>query len=161
MTPVYSSRLSWWCASDREPLAHQVHQFSVWPLLNGIGDLVSLKRITVRSVSQSLALCFQGDEDKQIFFHGVAYVNMVPLLCPGVKQIRGAFRVFTYQDSEVFEKVRADQTARLCSSSAAVFAQSGIGSRQHGQRGIWEQAAWAAWCLGAGSMGSVVLGDWH
>ncbi|XP_074962063.1 cilia- and flagella-associated protein 70 isoform X2 [Phalacrocorax aristotelis] len=48
----------------------------------------------------------KGDEDKQIFFHGVAYVNMVPLLCPGVKQIRGAFRVFTYQDSEVFEKTR-------------------------------------------------------
>jgi len=135
MTLVYSPRLSRLCASDREPLAHQVHQFAVWPLLNGIGDLVSLKRITACSVSQSLALCFQGDEDKQIFFHGVAYVNMVPLLCPGVKQIRGAFRVFPYQDSKVFEKVRAGQTARLRSSSAVVFAQSGVGSRQHGQYG--------------------------
>lgn len=135
MTPVFSSRLSRLCASDREPLAHQVLQFAAWPLLNGIGDLVSLWRITVRSVSLSLALCFQGDEDKQIFFHGVAYVNMVPLLCPGVKQIRGAFRVFTYQDSEVFEKVRADRTTRLRSSSAAVFAQSRVGSRHHGQRG--------------------------
>uniref|UniRef100_A0A8C0BUJ3 Cilia and flagella associated protein 70 n=1 Tax=Buteo japonicus TaxID=224669 RepID=A0A8C0BUJ3_9AVES len=66
--------------------------------------------ITVRSVSQSLALRFQGDEDKQIFFHGVAYVNMVPLLCPGVKQIRGAFRVFTYQDSEVFEKTKSQHS---------------------------------------------------
>ncbi|XP_039587637.1 cilia- and flagella-associated protein 70 isoform X4 [Passer montanus] len=46
------------------------------------------------------------DEDKQIAFHGVAYVNMLHLLCPGVKQIRGAFRVFNYQDSEVFEKTR-------------------------------------------------------
>uniref|UniRef100_A0A8B9IGJ3 Cilia and flagella associated protein 70 n=1 Tax=Anser cygnoides TaxID=8845 RepID=A0A8B9IGJ3_ANSCY len=46
----------------------------------------------------------KGDEDRQIFFHGVAYVNMVPLLCPGVKRIRGAFRVFAYQDSEVLEK---------------------------------------------------------
>ncbi|KAF1668822.1 Cilia- and flagella-associated protein 70, partial [Aptenodytes patagonicus] len=52
----------------------------------------------------------KGDEDKQIFFHGVAYVNMVPLLCPGVKQIRGAFRVFTYQDSEVFEKTRSQHS---------------------------------------------------
>ncbi|NWX47794.1 CFA70 protein, partial [Steatornis caripensis] len=48
----------------------------------------------------------KGDEDKQIFFHGVAYVNMVPLLCPGVKRIRGAFPVFAYQDSEVFEKTK-------------------------------------------------------
>uniref|UniRef100_A0A8C0VLE7 Cilia and flagella associated protein 70 n=1 Tax=Cyanistes caeruleus TaxID=156563 RepID=A0A8C0VLE7_CYACU len=44
--------------------------------------------------------------DKQIAFHGVAYVNMVHLLCPGVKQIRGAFRVFNYEDSEVFEKTK-------------------------------------------------------
>ncbi|XP_005522857.1 PREDICTED: cilia- and flagella-associated protein 70 [Pseudopodoces humilis] len=48
----------------------------------------------------------KGDEDKQIAFHGVAYVNMVHLLCPGVKQIRGAFRVFNYEDSEVFEKTK-------------------------------------------------------
>ncbi|XP_068276205.1 cilia- and flagella-associated protein 70 isoform X2 [Nyctibius grandis] len=48
----------------------------------------------------------KGDEHKQIFSHGVAYVNVVPLLCPGVKQIRGAFRVFAYQDSEVFEKTK-------------------------------------------------------
>ncbi|NXM63102.1 CFA70 protein, partial [Illadopsis cleaveri] len=48
----------------------------------------------------------KGDEDKQIAFHGVAYVNMMHLLCPGVKQIRGAFRVFNYQDKEVFRKTR-------------------------------------------------------
>ncbi|XP_062444770.1 cilia- and flagella-associated protein 70 isoform X3 [Rhea pennata] len=48
----------------------------------------------------------KGDDDGQIFFHGVAYVNMVPLLYPGVKQIRGAFRVFAYKDSEVFEKTK-------------------------------------------------------
>uniref|UniRef100_A0A8B9DIJ4 Cilia and flagella associated protein 70 n=1 Tax=Anser cygnoides TaxID=8845 RepID=A0A8B9DIJ4_ANSCY len=52
----------------------------------------------------------KGDEDRQIFFHGVAYVNMVPLLCPGVKRIRGAFRVFAYQDSEVLEKTKKQQS---------------------------------------------------
>uniref|UniRef100_A0A8C5JRW4 WD repeat domain 90 n=1 Tax=Junco hyemalis TaxID=40217 RepID=A0A8C5JRW4_JUNHY len=62
--------------------------------------------ITVCSASQCLALCFQKDEDKPIAFHGVAYVNMMHLLCPGVTQIRGAFRVFNYEDSEVFEKTR-------------------------------------------------------
>ncbi|NWQ78394.1 CFA70 protein, partial [Columbina picui] len=52
----------------------------------------------------------KGDEDKQISFHGVAYVNMVPLLCPGVKQIRGAFRVFAYHSSEVFEKTKCQHS---------------------------------------------------
>ncbi|XP_030906073.2 cilia- and flagella-associated protein 70 [Melopsittacus undulatus] len=48
----------------------------------------------------------KGDEEKQISFHGVAYVNMMPLLCPGVKKIRGAFRVCAYQDNKVFEKTK-------------------------------------------------------
>ncbi|KFP03124.1 Tetratricopeptide repeat protein 18, partial [Calypte anna] len=51
----------------------------------------------------------KGDEDK-ISFHGVAYVNMGPLLCPGVKQIRGAFRVFAYQDSEVLKKSKCQRS---------------------------------------------------
>ncbi|XP_072839051.2 cilia- and flagella-associated protein 70 [Pogona vitticeps] len=45
-------------------------------------------------------------EEEQISFHGVAFVNLVPLLYPGVKRIRGAFRVFPYHDSEVFEKTK-------------------------------------------------------
>ncbi|XP_068555759.1 cilia- and flagella-associated protein 70 isoform X1 [Anas acuta] len=52
----------------------------------------------------------KGDEDRQIFSHGVAYVNMLPLLCPGVQRIRGAFHVFTYQDSEVLEKTKKQQS---------------------------------------------------
>ncbi|XP_060642269.2 cilia- and flagella-associated protein 70 [Anolis sagrei] len=45
-------------------------------------------------------------EEEAISFHGVAFVNLVPLLYPGVKRIRGAFRVFAYHDSEVFEKTK-------------------------------------------------------
>uniref|UniRef100_A0A8C5WYI1 Cilia and flagella associated protein 70 n=1 Tax=Laticauda laticaudata TaxID=8630 RepID=A0A8C5WYI1_LATLA len=45
-------------------------------------------------------------EEDPISFHGVAYVNLVPLLYPGVKRIRGAFRVLPYHDSEVFEKTK-------------------------------------------------------
>ncbi|XP_029140573.1 cilia- and flagella-associated protein 70 [Protobothrops mucrosquamatus] len=45
-------------------------------------------------------------EEDPISFHGVAYVSLVPLLYPGVKRIRGAFRVFPYHDSEVFEKTK-------------------------------------------------------
>uniref|UniRef100_A0A670K1J7 Cilia and flagella associated protein 70 n=1 Tax=Podarcis muralis TaxID=64176 RepID=A0A670K1J7_PODMU len=47
-----------------------------------------------------------GKGDKQISFHGVAYINAVPLLYPGVKRIRGAFRVYPYLDNEVFEKTK-------------------------------------------------------
>ncbi|XP_034987278.1 cilia- and flagella-associated protein 70 isoform X2 [Zootoca vivipara] len=47
-----------------------------------------------------------GGEEEQISFHGVAYINVVPLLYPGVKRIRGAFRVYPYLDNEVFEKTK-------------------------------------------------------
>ncbi|XP_075292526.1 cilia- and flagella-associated protein 70 isoform X2 [Opisthocomus hoazin] len=72
---------------------------------------VEVCRMAVASPSKGkTSKADKGDEDKQIFFHGVAYVNMVPLLCPGVKQIRGAFRVFPYQDSKVFEKTKSQHS---------------------------------------------------
>ncbi|NWI03165.1 CFA70 protein, partial [Tichodroma muraria] len=68
---------------------------------------VELCRMSMASAGKGKASkADKGDEDKQIAFHGVAYVNMVHFLCPGVKQIRGAFRVFNYQDSEVFAKTK-------------------------------------------------------
>ncbi|NXA22667.1 CFA70 protein, partial [Ibidorhyncha struthersii] len=80
-------------------LQKRIAECQYWP--------VEVCRMNVASPSKGkTSKADKGDEDKQIFFHGVAYVNMVPLLCPGVKQIRGAFRVFTYQDSEVFEKTK-------------------------------------------------------
>ncbi|XP_059757115.1 cilia- and flagella-associated protein 70 isoform X6 [Balaenoptera ricei] len=48
----------------------------------------------------------ETDDEGQLSFHGVAYVNMVPLLYPGVKRIRGAFHVYPYLDSTVYEKTK-------------------------------------------------------
>ncbi|XP_004701470.1 cilia- and flagella-associated protein 70 [Echinops telfairi] len=46
------------------------------------------------------------EDENQLSFHGVAYVNMVPLLYPGVKRVRGAFHIHPYLDSTVFEKTK-------------------------------------------------------
>uniref|UniRef100_A0A8C0EL81 Cilia and flagella associated protein 70 n=1 Tax=Bubo bubo TaxID=30461 RepID=A0A8C0EL81_BUBBB len=84
-------------------LQKRIAECRYWP--------VEVCRMSVASSSKGkTSKADKGDEDKQIFFHGVAYVNMVPLLCPGVKQIRGAFRVFAYQDSEVFEKTKSQHS---------------------------------------------------
>ncbi|NWI55263.1 CFA70 protein, partial [Calyptomena viridis] len=66
--------------------------------------------------------------DEQISFHGVAYVNMLPLLCPGVKQIRGAFRVFGYQDSEVFEKTKSQHSVFWDFKSQLNLIKEGLGT---------------------------------
>ncbi|XP_053131743.1 cilia- and flagella-associated protein 70 isoform X2 [Hemicordylus capensis] len=47
-----------------------------------------------------------GGDEEPISFHGVAFVNLVPLLYPGVKRVRGAFWVVPYHDSEVYEKTK-------------------------------------------------------
>ncbi|XP_030718440.1 cilia- and flagella-associated protein 70 isoform X2 [Globicephala melas] len=48
----------------------------------------------------------ETDDEGRLSFHGVAYVNMVPLLYPGVKRIRGAFHVYPYLGSTVYEKTK-------------------------------------------------------
>ncbi|XP_037351838.1 cilia- and flagella-associated protein 70 isoform X2 [Talpa occidentalis] len=48
----------------------------------------------------------KADDESPLSFHGVAYVNMVPLLYPGVKRIRGAFHVYPYLDNTVYEKTK-------------------------------------------------------
>ncbi|XP_054067018.1 cilia- and flagella-associated protein 70 isoform X9 [Rissa tridactyla] len=84
-------------------LQKRITQCQYWP--------VEVCRMTVAPASKGkTSEADKGDEDKQIFFHGVAYINMEPLLCPGVKQIRGAFRVFTYQDNKVFEKTKCQHS---------------------------------------------------
>ena len=51
-----------------------------------------------------------GDDDTHTSFHGVVFLNLAPLLYPGVKRIRGAYRVHAYTDADVVEKVRTVRT---------------------------------------------------
>ncbi|XP_033734255.1 cilia- and flagella-associated protein 70-like isoform X5 [Pecten maximus] len=47
-----------------------------------------------------------SDEEGSISYHGVAYINLAPLLYPGVKRIRGAYRVHAYTDHALHEKTK-------------------------------------------------------
>nr|XP_036854798.1 cilia- and flagella-associated protein 70 [Manis javanica] len=68
---------------------------------------VEITRIPLMAAPKGKAAKFDKAEDEsQLSFHGVAYVNMVPLLYPGVRRIRGAFHVYPYLDSTVYEKTK-------------------------------------------------------
>ncbi|XP_045295533.1 cilia- and flagella-associated protein 70 isoform X3 [Leopardus geoffroyi] len=68
---------------------------------------VEITRVPLTTVPKGKAAKFdKTDDESQFSFHGVAYVNMVPLLYPGVKRIRGAFHVYPYLDSTVYEKTK-------------------------------------------------------
>uniref|UniRef100_A0A5F8GN20 Cilia and flagella associated protein 70 n=1 Tax=Monodelphis domestica TaxID=13616 RepID=A0A5F8GN20_MONDO len=64
---------------------------------------VEIARVPVAPVAKTKT---KADKEAQFNFHGVAYVNMVPLLYPGVKRIRGGFRVLPYLDGPVYEKTK-------------------------------------------------------
>ncbi|XP_013968368.1 cilia- and flagella-associated protein 70 isoform X7 [Canis lupus baileyi] len=68
---------------------------------------VEITRVPLTIAPKGKAAKFdKADDESQLSFHGVAYVNMVPLLYPGVKRIRGAFHVYPYLDSTVYEKTK-------------------------------------------------------
>ncbi|XP_044518746.1 cilia- and flagella-associated protein 70 [Gracilinanus agilis] len=67
---------------------------------------VEITRVPVVPVAKTKTKADKGEEESQYNFHGVAYVNMVPLLYPGVKRIRGGFRVLPYLDGPVYEKTK-------------------------------------------------------
>lgn len=69
------------------------------------------------------------EEDIPISYHGVAYVNMAPLLYPGVKRIRGAYLVKPYIETEVYEKTKrkgalAEEAARVASGMSRTLASA-------------------------------------
>jgi len=49
------------------------------------------------------------EEEQPICFHGVAYVNLSPLLYPGATYVRGAYKVYPYNEEEVFQRKRPDE----------------------------------------------------
>ncbi|RMC17873.1 hypothetical protein DUI87_05542 [Hirundo rustica rustica] len=102
-------------------LKRRIAEHRYWP--------VELCRMSMASAGKGKpSKIDKGDEDKQIAFHGVAYVNMMHLLCPGVKQIRGAFRVFNYQNSEVFEKTKFQHSVFRDHRSQLSLVREGFGT---------------------------------
>lgn len=45
------------------------------------------------------------DDDGHIGFHGIVYLDLAPLLYPGVRRIHGAYKIMAYSDQELSEKV--------------------------------------------------------
>ncbi|KAI0237880.1 Cilia- and flagella-associated protein 70 [Lamellibrachia satsuma] len=78
-------------------------------------------------------------DDTHVTFHGVVYINLAPLLYPGVKRIRGAYKVHPYYDADLFEKTQrkgaiADESSKIAfgmlSAGGTAFPRSGGGKKE-------------------------------
>ncbi|XP_069469358.1 cilia- and flagella-associated protein 70 isoform X2 [Ambystoma mexicanum] len=84
-------------------LQKRITESRFWPL--------EIMRVPVASAAKGKGgKADKLDEEIPIAFHGVAFLNLVPLLYPGVKRIRGAFRVFAYNESEVLAKTKCQSS---------------------------------------------------
>ncbi|XP_056439457.1 cilia- and flagella-associated protein 70 [Gadus chalcogrammus] len=48
----------------------------------------------------------ETEPEQQISFHGVAYVDMGPLLYPGATRVRGTYRVYPFSESDLLAKTK-------------------------------------------------------
>ncbi|XP_071963132.1 cilia- and flagella-associated protein 70-like [Antedon mediterranea] len=100
------------CYMDKtaiQSLQSKIAQTRVWP--------VEIMRTPMPAAAKAKG----KDEDNPIYFHGISYVNFAPLLYPGVKKIRGAFRIHSFNDQELCEKTKrkgglAEEAVRLATA---------------------------------------------
>lgn len=108
-------------AEAAESLQNKIAQNRFWP--------VEIMRTPVQQVTKAKGKQASLEEDIPISYHGVAYVNMAPLLYPGVKRIRGAYLVRPFIENEVYEKTKrkgalAEEAARVASGMSRTLASA-------------------------------------
>eukprot|EP00794_Sanderia_malayensis_P017853 gene17853-19636_t len=116
-----------------ESLMKSIAKNRVWPV-----------EIARTIVSQGVKGKGKGEEEITTSFHGVAYVDMAPLLYPGVKKIRGAFLVKPFSESEFVDRtgrkgtliddaIKMITTSRSSSSNAQSKMPIGKGNKLDGK----------------------------
>uniref|UniRef100_A0A8K9WL70 Cilia and flagella associated protein 70 n=1 Tax=Oncorhynchus mykiss TaxID=8022 RepID=A0A8K9WL70_ONCMY len=74
-----------------------------------------------------------GEDETQLSFHGVAYVDMAPLLYPGARRVRGAYRLYPFYDSDLLVKAKRNisvlrESIRAPATQGRGRAPSSVGS---------------------------------
>ncbi|XP_026095970.1 cilia- and flagella-associated protein 70 [Carassius auratus] len=67
----------------------------------------------------------QGEDEAQISFHGVVYMDLVPLLYPGVRRIHGVYRIYPFYESDLLNKTqRTYSVLKECSKAPAALGRN-------------------------------------
>ncbi|KAK3728400.1 hypothetical protein QZH41_017640 [Actinostola sp. cb2023] len=95
-----------------ESFQSKIAQNRVWP--------VEIVRTPFPQATKSKGKQTAAEEEVPISYHGVAYVNMAPLLYPGVNRIHGAYLVRPFLENEVIERTKrkgnlSEEAARIAS----------------------------------------------
>ncbi|XP_056117732.1 cilia- and flagella-associated protein 70 [Rhinichthys klamathensis goyatoka] len=81
-------------------LSRRIAECRLWPV-----EIMKANQ-TVPTKGGRTARDKQGEEEAQISFHGVVYMDLVPLLYPGVRRIHGVYRVYPFYESDLLNKTQ-------------------------------------------------------
>jgi len=88
-----SERRCFMSTQTTECFQQKISSWRYWPL--------EIIRTALPSASKGKG----KEEEAATSFHGIAYVDLAPLLYPGVSKIRGAYQIHPYIESEVQDKL--------------------------------------------------------
>ncbi|KAL6475855.1 hypothetical protein MHYP_G00143540 [Metynnis hypsauchen] len=100
-------------------LTRRIAECRLWPVEVMRSPQAGAAKVVVGKASKEKT---QAEDEIQLPFHGVAYVDLAPLLYPGVKCIRGAYELHPFYDSDLLLKTKRN-TSVLRESMKAPAAQ--------------------------------------
>nr|XP_009297486.1 cilia- and flagella-associated protein 70 isoform X2 [Danio rerio] len=81
-------------------LSRRIAQCRFWP----VEIMKVTQTVPVKGAKQSKDK--MGEEEIQISFHGVVYMDLVPLLYPGVRRIHGVYRIYPFYEADLLNKTQ-------------------------------------------------------
>ncbi|XP_060758371.1 cilia- and flagella-associated protein 70 [Neoarius graeffei] len=120
-----SKRVSWdtarrcfMDAGGTTSLSHRIVECSLWPV--EVMKCVQSGPCKAGGKGGKSVSNDKLEDGIQISFHGVAYVNFAPLLYPGVRHIRGAYRIHPFSESDLLMKTKKQESVMNESMKALV-----------------------------------------
>ena len=96
-----------------ENFMKKIANHRIWPL--------EVFRATVSMGSKTKV---KGEDENLLSFHGIAYVDMAPLLYPGIHKIHGAFHIKSFHEADLHEKTGRKGTVTDEAAKLIIFARS-------------------------------------
>ncbi|KAL5008723.1 hypothetical protein ScPMuIL_014304 [Solemya velum] len=62
--------------------------------------------VEVMRLPQAAGTKGKKEDEGSMSFHGIVFLNLAPLLYPGVQRIRGAYRIYAYSDQALMDKTK-------------------------------------------------------
>ncbi|KAG8001216.1 Cilia-and flagella-associated protein 70 [Nibea albiflora] len=108
-------------------LRQKITESRLWP----VEIMRSMAPLTKAAEAKMLA-----EENPEIPFHGVVFVDMGRLLYPGVSRIRGAYSIQPFSEAELLKKAKQSVSVlKEHAKAAAILARARVGSAAGSHRG--------------------------